>query len=119
MDERPARPALTARQAKTLAALLRHPSVRSAAQAVKVPERTVRSWLRDNADFRKEYTRLAGELMETGLRNVQALTGQAAQVLRRALRCSDAKVSVRAALGILDRAVRAAELLELSERVEA
>src|SRR5262245_6395285 len=49
---------------------------------------------------------------------LQADVAAARRALRRALRCGDSAVEVRAALGIIGTAVRAVEMNDLLERVE-
>jgi hypothetical protein len=46
---------LTTRQHQCLDALLSHPTIAHASKQVGVNERTVRRWLRDDADFKRAY----------------------------------------------------------------
>jgi hypothetical protein len=111
---------LTRKQEALIGALLTEPTHASAAAKAGVSEATVGRWLRLST-FRAAYRQTRRELVEAAVGRIQAATGQAVDTLLSVAKDVEAKDGdrVRAALGILEHAYRGAELLDLSERVEA
>jgi hypothetical protein len=110
---------LTRRQEALLTQLLAHPTIIAAATAAQVPESIARRWLKQPT-FLHAYRDARRQQVEQGIAIVQTATSAAVTTLLHNLR-EDAPpaVQVRAALGILEHAGKAVELLDLVERVEA
>jgi hypothetical protein len=107
---------LTARQQRGLTALLASNSAASAAKQAKVAERTLRRWLAEPA-FRAAYQHASRRMFDDAIGHLRAATGEAVRTLREALLSDNDGVKIRAALGILDAAVKC-DLDDLIERVE-
>jgi AcrR family transcriptional regulator len=107
---------LTRKQERAVAALLAHPTVAQAAAAAGVSERSLYNWFKEPA-FLKAYREGRRQLVEAALGQLQRATAQAVRTLVRNLKAAKASDQVRSALGILDRAVKAVELIDLEERV--
>jgi hypothetical protein len=101
---------------KAIAALLTHPTVKGAAKAAKVGERTLQLWLQD-AEFLAAYRGARQKVLEVALSALQGATRQAVAALGRNLKCGKPPVEVKAAAVVLAQAVRSAELLDLQERL--
>jgi hypothetical protein len=101
-------------------ALLAAPTVKAAARKVGVTEKTLRTWMRI-----PEFAALLHEARQQsfahGLARLQAATGEAADLLRQTVTSHKGAPPLRlkAADLILAHSVRAAELTELRERLEA
>lgn len=108
---------ITRKQERCVAALLECRTLAEAAKVAGVSERSLRYWLR-REDFRAEYRRAAGRLLESAIATLQATAGEAASALRDGLE-SKHPVGVRlaAAKAILDRALRGVELLDIEARL--
>lgn len=109
--------ALTERRRRAIGALLTTPSVVAAAKTCGVGERTLRRWLTD-PEFRRAYAEASRGLLNDSIGRLRAITGDAVTALSEALRGDHASVRVRAALGILDLAVKV-DVDELATRIEA
>lgn len=109
---------LTPRQDAAIAALLETGKVVDAARRVKVHERTLRTWLDDPA-FLAAYRRARGEVMAHSLGALQQATSEAVKTLRSAMKGRGKALAVSAARTVLEHAVRAAELVDHAERIEA
>jgi hypothetical protein len=105
-------------QEGAIAALLSAPTQAEAAQQAGVSQRTLRGWLR-RPDFLAAYRAARRRVLEDALSRLQAATGQATDTLVRALTCGQTGTEIKAALGILDHAVKAAEWFDLDERLTA
>jgi hypothetical protein len=108
---------LTARQEKAIACLLTEATLAGAAARADVPERTLRRWRTEPA-FKAEVLQRRRDLVERAQLVLQHMTAEAALALRRALSCGKAAVEVRAAVAVLEQAVKGIESQELLERVE-
>jgi hypothetical protein len=97
---------LTRTQEKAIAALLTKPTVKAAAEAAGVGERTLRGWLKDPG-FVSAYRQARREVVESAIGRIQAATGTAVDTLVTVAN-SGAKDSdrVRAAIALLDHAFR-------------
>jgi hypothetical protein len=106
-----------ATRAKAVAALLACGTIKTAARKCGVSYRALREWIKSDPEFQAAYAEAAGQAMHHGLRRVQALTAVAATVLGKVLRGKpgDAKT----ALGLIDRALAASQVLDLASRVAA
>jgi hypothetical protein len=108
---------LDRKQEALIAALLTEPTHAAAAARTGVGEATLHRWLRRPA-FRDAYRAARRRVLEAALSRLQQSAGKAVEALERNLACGNPAHEVRAALGILDQAVKAAELLDLAERLE-
>jgi transposase-like protein len=109
---------LTGKQAATVAALLSESSIEAAAKRAGVSAPTLFRWLRLDRDFVAAYRAARSAVVETAVAGLQRVTTEAVKALRKALTCGNTGVEVRAALGILDHALRGVEVLDLAEQVE-
>jgi hypothetical protein len=107
---------LTGRQLRALEALLSCSTIKAAAKAARVGERTLRGWLKEPA-FLATYRAARRQAVEAALGHLQRATGKAVRTLVGCLKATKESDRVKAALGILDRAVKAVELIDLEERV--
>lgn len=107
---------LTRRQEQAIASLLRHRSIGEAARAVRLNEKTVRAWLK-LPTFERAYRAARRQLLDLAIAQLQRSADAAAKTLQRNLKCGHAGTEVRAALGILDQAIKATELEDLAVRV--
>lgn len=110
---------LTGRQEGLITALLQHPTLANAASAANVPESTARRWMRD-ARFVRAYRDARRQAVEHSATILQAATPAAvAALLRNVGEGAPAAIQLRAAAIILEHAMRAIEMTDYSERVEA
>src|SRR5262249_27241768 len=98
-------------------ALLTEPTHAAAATKAGVSEATLHRWLR-LPEFQAAYRQARRSIVETAIGRLQQATGKAVEALERNLACQHPGSEIRAALGILDHAVKAVELLDVIERVE-
>jgi hypothetical protein len=103
---------LTRKQEQAVAALLEQPTIRAAAAAVPVNERTLRAWMRDPA-FAAAYRGARREVLDVSVGRIQAATGTAVDTLLAVAR-DGAKDGdrVRAAVALLEHALRGVELTD-------
>lgn len=111
---------LTPRQSKALVALLREPTIRAAAAACKIPEKTLYNWLSDSA-FEAAYRRARREAVRQAVARLQQVSVHAVTVLLQLM--ADPKVVPSTRMGaaskVLDLAIRAVELEDLEARIAA
>jgi hypothetical protein len=100
-----------------IAALLARPSIKAAAAQVGVNEQTLRSWLK-LPDFLAEYRAARRQLVEAALARLQKAAGKAVRTLVRNLKAAKASDQIRAACVLLEQAVKAVEVLDLSTQLE-
>jgi hypothetical protein len=109
---------LAARQERFLAALMASNSLAEAARTVGIAETTARRWLAQ-PPVREQYRALRREAVESTMAQVQASTAAAAVTLRRLLHTDmPPAIRLRAALGILEQAVKMVETTDILERLE-
>jgi hypothetical protein len=108
---------LTRKQEVLIGALLTEPTHAAAAAKAAVSEATVGRWLNLPA-FRDAYRAARRAVVEAAIGRLQQATGKAVETLERNLTCEHHGSEIRAALGILDHAVNAVELLDVVERVD-
>jgi hypothetical protein len=110
-------PKLARRREQFLVALLTAPSIIEAARKCEISETTARRWLA-MPEVRERYQALRREAVDQALAQLQSVTGAAVLTLARNLRAESAGAQIRAALGIIEHAVRAVELADLQLRLE-
>lgn len=100
-----------------IAALLSEPTIDQAAAKAKVSPTTIWRWLQ-NRDFQDHYERAKREAYETAMTRLQNISGEAVSTLRKSLSCGQPAVEYRAAVSILELALKASEHFDLLRRVE-
>jgi len=109
----------TARQHKALAALLAEPSIRKAAEASGVPERTLYAWLKDTA-FAAEYRVMRRDATSQAIARIQQFSGHAAATLVQLMASPNPPaIRLAAASKILELAIKSVEVDDITARLEA
>lgn len=110
---------LTANQHKALTALLSKDTVPAAAKACRLSQATLFRFLADPV-FKAQYRRARSEIVEHAVVQLQRDCATATKTLRAVCESTDAPASARvaAARAILDGAVKAVELQDLTARME-
>jgi hypothetical protein len=110
---------LSAKQQKALTALLHSSTVPDAAQACGLSEATLHRYLHDDV-FKAHYRRARSEIVEHAIVQLQRDCAVATKTLREVCESPAAPASARvaAAKTILDGAVKAVELQDLTARLE-
>jgi hypothetical protein len=91
-------------------------TIKQAAKKAKIGERTLRLWLAEE-DFRREYQAARRQALEKAIAQLHGALGQAVRTLKRRLTGGKEADQIRAALGIIDRAMSGAEMLDLAGKV--
>ena len=109
---------LTTRQEKAIGHLLAEPTIRKAAEAARVPERTLYTWLKD-ANFAEAYRAARRDAVIHAAGRLQQFSAAAASVLLSimAKETTPAHVRVNAASKVLDLAIKIVEIEDLAARV--
>ena len=110
------RDTLTPKQEQGMLALLRGATMEDAAKAVGVSTVTLWRW-NQQPEFQARLRQARRELVQGALGELQHLTVEAVQALRRNLTSGDPSVEVRAALGVLDRVIKVTDVLDQEARV--
>jgi hypothetical protein len=92
-------------------------SIKAAAADAECGERTAHDWLAEPG-FRSFVAGLRGRMLDEAVGTLAEATAAAAVALRGLLEDTNSNVRLRAALGILDGAVRLREHTEILERLE-
>jgi hypothetical protein len=108
---------LSRKQEAVIAALLSQPTIDRAAAACEVGERTLRRWLKEPA-FLTAYRDARRQVVEEAIALLQRLAGVAAATVHRNLTCGKAGVELAAAFGVIDRALKGVEVVDLIAEVE-
>ena len=111
---------LTARQHKAIAALLTEPTITAAATKVGIGERTLHTWLSERP-FVDAYRTARREAVTQAVARLQQVSTAAVAVLVQVMadKKTPAGTRVVAAKTVLDMAIRAVELDDISARLEA
>jgi hypothetical protein len=109
---------LTRKQEQAIAALLSHATLKGAARAAGLSPRTLSAWLKSSELFKAEFRTARRRVLEQAVSSLTGATRKAVAALVRCLKCKDRGIEMRAAVAVLGQAMRAAELLDLTERVE-
>ena len=104
---------------EAIAALLAHPTMKEAAEAVGIGESTLFRWMQDE-QFREDYRKARGEVVRQAIARLQRASGEAVDTLRTIMKddIKPASARVTAARTILDTAVKAVEIEDLEARIE-
>jgi hypothetical protein len=108
---------LTRKQEQAISALLTKGSIRKAAVAAGVSDRTLRTWLR-NLTFAAAYRTARRQVVEQTVARVQRASGRAVLTLTRLLKCGHAPTEKGAAVALLDYSLRGVEVADLAQAVE-
>jgi hypothetical protein len=105
---------------RAIAALLAHSSLTAASTECKVSERTLRRWLRI-PEFREALAEAERDLLDRVAKSMTQLASSAQETLKSVLGNSEAtdSVRIRAAVAILDHALRWREQVGLEDRLAA
>jgi hypothetical protein len=108
------------KQERAIAALLVAPSVMAAAQQIGVNENTLLRWLKDAA-FQTTYRDARRQVVQQAIAQVQQATSEAVATLRAIMSNGDAPASARvsAAKAVLETALKAVELEDIEQRLQA
>jgi hypothetical protein len=109
---------LTAKQEKAIAALLSEPTMKSAAQLVKVSEITLIRWLREDA-FRDAYQEARREATKQAIARLQQASSEAVDTLRDVMNSGTAQPGARvsAAKTVLELSIKAVEIEDMAQRL--
>jgi len=99
-------------------AMLSEPTIGAAAAKARVSERTLLRWLSD-PPFQARYRAARRQVVEQAIAQLQRGTSEAVAALRRNLQCGVPAAEIAAAKAVIDFSVKAVELTDLLERVDA
>jgi hypothetical protein len=111
-------PTLSAKQEKSIAALLGAPNVDAAASIAGVTPRTIWRWLSDDELFVEEYRRARQQAVDNAIAGLQGVMAEAVETLRRNLNARNASIQVRCAIALIELGLKATERAELEQRIE-
>jgi hypothetical protein len=107
---------LSRKKEQAIAALLSEPTVALAAAKIGVDQSTLQAWLKRPA-FAASYRKARRQIVESAVIRLQRLCGKAVKTLGEAMGGDHTPSRVRAALGVIDRAIKAVEVFDLEERL--
>lgn len=107
---------LTRKQEQAIACLLTTQTVAEAARACGVGEATMFRWLQQ-PEFVEQYRQFRRAILSDALSDLQTATREAVDTLRRLLTSGAPAVECRAAIAVLDIALRASEMQEMEQRL--
>src|SRR5215218_2251744 len=113
------RETLSAKQERAIVALIASKTLEEAAGRVGVTQRTLYRWQHEDVLFQTEYRHARRAALDSAIAGLQAGAAEAVTTLRNALDDRSVNVRVRAALGLLEHALTAHQVLDLSERLKA
>jgi hypothetical protein len=106
----------SAKQRRAIAALLTARTVQDAARQTGISDRTLRRWMDDLA-FREAYSAISRQRLDETVARLRAVATEAVETLRAALQDEHTAYRIRAAVALLDVAVKV-EADELRQRIE-
>lgn len=112
---------LSPRAEKVIAALLSEQSIEDAAHISGIGARTIHRWLREDDAFQYAYRRARRKVVEQAQAQIQKATGRAVATLLAVMddELAPPGAKVSAARTILEHAIRAVEIDDLTARIEA
>jgi len=113
-----ARSKINRKSEAVIAALLTEPSHAAAASKAGIGEATLQRWLRD-PEFMSAYRAARRSVIESAVGRLQQASEKAVATLERNLACGQPGVEIRAAVAILDNAIRGIDQLDLAYRLDA
>ena len=110
---------LSPQQERAIVALLHQPGLTAAAKEAGVGKTTLWTWMQQPA-FREAYRRARREAYAAAVARLQQVAGEAVETLREVMndKSHQGAARVGAAKAVLDYAVKAAEVEDLSAKVE-
>ena len=110
---------LPRKRQQAIVALIEHSTMKEAARAIGIGEATIHRWLK-NESFLVAYREAKRRVVDHAITCLQKATGEAVRVLQEILSDPDKPPSARvtAARTILDMAVKAVEMDDLTARLE-
>ena len=110
---------MTAKQKRALACLLTAPTVQAAAMEAKISYPTLRRWLSNDTEFRKEYSSALQELVESAATQARQGMSEAVAVLREVMADTEAAPNARvaAARTVIDGGARLIEMQSYETRI--
>ena len=109
---------LTNRQLATLPLLLKPGTLTAQANEAGVGRTTLYRWLEDEP-FRQALQMLRAATWQVAASEIQAMSYEAANVLRKALESNDMRLSLKAAKTIIDRSDNILHIQEIEKRIES
>lgn len=109
-------PQLTRKQKEAVVALCDHETIDAAAAAAKIKSQTLRRWL-GLEEFQIAFRSARMQKLEGEMGRLHQLAGRAISVLERHLNCGQPAVEVQAAIGILEHASKAFQLVDTEPRL--
>ena len=106
------------REDAALAALLSERTIAEAATKAGIGESTLLRWLADPS-FKSRYRAARGAVVESAIGRLQQGVTDAVDTLTRNLTCGIPASEIAAAKAMIDYSIKAVELVDLAERVEA
>lgn len=106
------------REEAAIAALLSEPTIIEAATKAGISESTLLRWMAD-PPFQARYRAARRQVVELSVSRLQQATGEAVETLRRNLTCGIPAAEIAAAKAVIDFSIKAVELVDLAERIEA
>src|SRR5215207_10360293 len=106
------------REEAAIVGLLSEPTIDAAARKVGIGETTLLRWMAE-PEFKARLRAARRSVVEGAIGRLQQAATQAVDALTRNLTCGIPAVEVGAAKSVLDQALKAIELVDLAERVEA
>ena len=105
---------------KAVAALVETGSIRDAARAARMGERTLKTWLAEDEGFRALYAEARRRLLDDALFLLQRSARLAVgALLREAAQGSDPALRVKASVALLDQVLRVQSHMEFEARMRA
>jgi len=110
---------MTRKMEAAIAALLTAPTIAAAAHAVGVSEITLWRWLQ-REEFQVRYREAKSQAVAQSIARLQQVSGEAVETLREVMANTESPASSRvaAAKAVLEMAIKAVELEDLTARVE-
>ena len=108
---------ISAKQAGLIALLLTERTIDDACKKAKVSVSTYWRWMKEPA-FLAEYRKARDGILENTVAQIQSLTSEAIETLRRNMNCKVPSVEIRCATIILDQSFKGVEIMSLQNRVE-
>jgi hypothetical protein len=109
---------LSARKEKAIAALLTEPTIAAAAKKAGIGEATLYRWLSEDEHFEKAYRAARKSAVEGAIGGLQRASQAAVSTLESNLTCGLPSVEVRAAISVLDYAIKGVQSYDILERLE-
>ena len=109
---------LTPKQHAAINALLATRTVEEAAETAGCHPASIRRWMKDG-EFSAAYRRARRDALDGAIAALQGSATRAVHTLEDELDSDSSGVRVRAAISILDRAIKGTELYDVIERLEA